>query len=540
MIFTAENILLIGSILLFVSIVVGKTGYRFGVPALLLFLLVGMFFGSDGLGLQFHNAKVAQFIGMVALSVILFSGGMDTKFKEIRPILSPGIVLSTVGVLLTALFTGLFIWYLSGMGWTNIHFPLITSLLLASTMSSTDSASVFAILRSQKMNLKHNLRPMLELESGSNDPWAYMLTVILLSVMQGGGSAGEIAYMIFAQVVFGVLGGVLFSLIGLFACKRLKAGSEGFEAIYVTALALLAYAVPAYFGGNGYLSAYILGIVLGNSSINNKKSLVNYFDGMTGIAQMSIFFLLGLLSFPSQMPAIILPAVLLFLFLTFIARPLAVSALLLPFRTKRNAIAVVAFAGFRGATSIVFAIMATVSEAQTQNDLFHMVFCVVLLSIALQGSLLPLVSKKLHMIDENENVMKTFTDYSSETHIRFIPLELDANHAWIGCRIRDITLPPKTRIVLILRGEERVIPKGNTTMLENDTLILSATESQPSDLVELAEQEIDSGHEWLGQRLADISLPDMIIVLVKRNGKAFVPNGDTRLREHDRIVSIHQ
>ena len=301
----------------------------------------------------------------------------------------------------------------------------------------------------------------------------------------------------------------------------------------------MAYAVPAYFGGNGYLSAYILGIVLGNSSINNKKSLVNYFDGMTGIAQMSIFFLLGLLSFPSQMPGIILPAVLLFLFLTFIARPLVVSAILLPFRTKRNAIAVVAFAGFRGATSIVFAIVATVSEAQTQSDVFHMVFCVVLLSIALQGSLLPLVSKKLHMIDENENVLKTFTDYSSETHIRFIPLELDEHHAWIGCRIRDITLPPKTRIVLIMRGEERVIPKGNTSLLENDTLILSATESQHKDLVELAEQEIDKNHEWLGQRLADINLPDTIIVLVKRGNKAFVPNGDTRLREHDRIVSIH-
>ena len=172
MLFTAENILLVGSILLFVSIIVGKTGYRFGVPALLLFLVVGMLFGSDGLGLQFHNAKEAQFIGMVALSIILFSGGMDTKFTEIKPILSPGIVLSTFGVLLTALFTGLFIWWLSGMSWTNIHLPLITSLLLASTMSSTDSASVFAILRSQKMNLKHNLRPMLELESGSNDPMA--------------------------------------------------------------------------------------------------------------------------------------------------------------------------------------------------------------------------------------------------------------------------------------------------------------------------------------------------------------------------------
>ena len=187
MLFTAENILLVGSILLFVSIIVGKTGYRFGVPALLLFLVVGMLFGSDGLGLQFHNAKEAQFIGMVALSIILFSGGMDTKFTEIKPILSPGIVLSTLGVLLTALFTGLFIWWLSGMSWTNIHLPLITSLLLASTMSSTDSASVFAILRSQKMNLKHNLRPMLELESGSNDPMAYMLTIVLIQFIQSSG-----------------------------------------------------------------------------------------------------------------------------------------------------------------------------------------------------------------------------------------------------------------------------------------------------------------------------------------------------------------
>ena len=198
MIFTAENTLLIGSILLFVSIVVGKTGYRFGVPTLLLFLVVGMLFGSDGLGLQFHDAKDAQFIGMVALSIILFSGGMDTKFREIKPILGPGIVLSTVGVLLTALFTGLFIWWLSGMSWTNIYLPITTSLLLASTMSSTDSASVFAILRSQKMNLKHNLRPMLELESGSNDPMAYMLTIVLIQFIQsaGMGVGAIVAYFI--------------------------------------------------------------------------------------------------------------------------------------------------------------------------------------------------------------------------------------------------------------------------------------------------------------------------------------------------------
>ena len=204
MIFTAENTLLIGSILLFVSIVVGKTGYRFGVPTLLLFLVVGMLFGSDGLGLQFHDAKDAQFIGMVALSIILFSGGMDTKFREIKPILGPGIVLSTVGVLLTALFTGLFIWWLSGMSWTNIYLPITTSLLLASTMSSTDSASVFAILRSQKMNLKHNLRPMLELESGSNDPMAYMLTIVLIQFIQSAGmGVGAIAAYLNNQFILG-------------------------------------------------------------------------------------------------------------------------------------------------------------------------------------------------------------------------------------------------------------------------------------------------------------------------------------------------
>ena len=208
MIFTAENTLLIGSILLFVSIVVGKTGYRFGVPTLLLFLVVGMLFGSDGLGLQFHDAKDAQFIGMVALSIILFSGGMDTKFREIKPILGPGIVLSTVGVLLTALFTGLFIWWLSGMSWTNIYLPITTSLLLASTMSSTDSASVFAILRSQKMNLKHNLRPMLELESGSNDPMAYMLTIVLIQFIQSAGmGVGAIAASLIIQFIVGAAAG---------------------------------------------------------------------------------------------------------------------------------------------------------------------------------------------------------------------------------------------------------------------------------------------------------------------------------------------
>lgn len=309
-----------------------KISARLGIPMLLAFILLGMIFGSDGLfKIEFEDFKFAEQFCSIALIFIIFYGGFGTNWREGRRVAPQSALLSSVGVLLTALLAGLFCHFALGFAW-------LESMLIGAVLGSTDAASVFSVLRSKKLGLKYATASMLELESGSNDPWAYMLTVILLSVMQGGGSAGEVVYMIFAQVVFGLLGGVLFSLLGLFACKRLKTGSEGFEAIFITALALLAYAVPAYFGGNGYLSAYILGIVLGNSSINNKKSLVNYFDGMTGIAQMSIFFLLGLLSFPSQMPGIILPAVLLFLFLTFIARPLVVSAILLPFRhqTQRH------------------------------------------------------------------------------------------------------------------------------------------------------------------------------------------------------------
>ena len=200
---TSGNILLIGSILLFVSIAVSKTSARFGVPTLLLFLIVGMLFGSDGLGIQFNDMKDAQFVGMIALCIILFSGGMDTKFHEIKPVLAPGLVLSTVGVLLTAVFTGIFIWWLSGMQWSNIYFTFLPSLLLASTMSSTDSASVFAILRSQKMNLKHNLRPMLELESGSNDPMAYMLTIVLIQLITAeSNGAGAIVISFLQQFIF--------------------------------------------------------------------------------------------------------------------------------------------------------------------------------------------------------------------------------------------------------------------------------------------------------------------------------------------------
>ncbi len=208
---TSENIILIGSMLLIAGVLIGKSSYRFGLPLLLIFLLVGMGFGSDGLGIQFSDMGTAQFIGMIALCIILFSGGLDTKISAIRPVIVPGLILSTVGVLLTALITGTFIWWLSGMEWSNIHFAFIPSLLLAATMSSTDSASVFGILGSQKVKLQHNLRPMLELESGSNDPMAYMLTILLIQALTVSGSlsAGDIALELILQFGVGTAGGFI-------------------------------------------------------------------------------------------------------------------------------------------------------------------------------------------------------------------------------------------------------------------------------------------------------------------------------------------
>ena len=277
------NILLIGSILLFISILAGKAGYRFGVPMLLLFLGVGMFFGSDGLGIQFNNSAAAQFIGMMALSIILFSGGMDTKYSEIKPIAGPGIMLATIGVLLTALLTGTFIYYISGVltGIPSLSFT--ESLLLAAVMSSTDSASVFSILRSKGLKLKENLRPMLELESGSNDPMAYMLTILLIQIIQFGDmSFMQAVLMLLQQFIIGGLFGYILGRLALVIINRLNIDNEAFYPILLLACVFFVFAFTDLCHGNGYLAVYIAGLVIGNHKILHKKSIRTFFDGLPG------------------------------------------------------------------------------------------------------------------------------------------------------------------------------------------------------------------------------------------------------------------
>ena len=484
MIFTAENTLLIGSILLFVSIVVGKTGYRFGVPTLLLFLVVGMLFGSDGLGLQFHDAKDAQFIGMVALSIILFSGGMDTKFREIKPILGPGIVLSTVGVLLTALFTGLFIWWLSGMSWTNIYLPITTSLLLAATMSSTDSASVFAILRSQKMNLKHNLRPMLELESGSNDPMAYMLTIVLIQFIQSAGmGVGAIAASFIIQFIVGAAAGYVLGKLAIRMLNKLNIDNQALHPILLLAFVFFTFSITDLLKGNGYLAVYIAGIMVGNNKIMHRKDIYTFMDGLTWLFQIIMFLCLGLLVNPHEMLEVAAVALLIGVFMIVIGRPLSVFLCLLPFRkiTMKSRL-FVSWVGLRGAVPIIFATYPVVAGVEGSNIIFNIVFFITIVSLVVQGTTVSFVARLLNL---SKPLEKTGNDFGVE-----LPEEIDTDLRDMTITqemleeadtLKDMNLPKGTLVMIVKRGDEFLIPNGTLKLHVNDKLLLISEKSKEEE-----------------------------------------------------------
>ncbi len=474
MIFNAENVLLLGSVLIFISILVSKTGYRFGVPTLLLFLLVGMLFGSDGLGLQFHNAAEAQFIGMMALSIILFSGGMDTKFQEVKPILSQGLLLSTFGVLFTTLFTGFFIFWISGMSSTSISMSLTTCLLLAATMSSTDSASVFNILRSQKMNLKNNLRPMLEFESGSNDPMAYMLTIVLIQFIQTSGMNGWNIFASFAiQFIVGGISGYLFGKLSIRIINKIKLPNQSLYPILLVAFIFITFTLTDLLKGNGYLAVYIAGIMVGNARITNRKEISTFMNGLTWMFQIIMFLALGLLVNPHEMVGIAVVALLIGLFMIIVARPLSVCLCLLPFsKMKLNSKLFVSWVGLRGAVPIIFATYPVVANVEGSNQIFNIVFFITILSLVIQGTTISYVAKLLHL---DMPLEKTGNDFGVElpeeigTDLR--DLELTDEILEKGNRLMDMNIPKGTLVMLVKRGEEFLIPNGTMRLHTGDKLL---------------------------------------------------------------------
>lgn len=525
------NGIFITAIIIILSILSNKFSHKVGIPSLLFFIGLGLFFGSDGvMKIPFDNYKLAETVCTISLVFIMFYGGFGTRWKTAKPVAVKALCLSTLGVIFTAFFVGVFCYFILKM-------ELMESFLVGAVISSTDAASVFSVLRSKKLALKDKTSPILEVESGSNDPSAYMLTIVILEVMEGAAGYDQYASMIFAQFFVGILCAVTLAYIALAVYRRFSLESNGLETIFMVAMILLSFALPVTFGGNGFLSTYIFGIILGNQYIKRKRVLVNFFDGLTGLMQILIFFLLGLLAFPSQMPQILLTAVAIALFLTFIARPVSIFMILKPMKCSLAQIALVSWAGIRGASAIVFAIIAIVSPAYVKNDIFHIVFCIVLLSIAFQGTFLPYVAKKLDMIDEDADVLKTFTDYQEENELNFIRLHISEEHPWKSLKLKEVVLPPETLIVAIVKDEKVTVPNGETVIDQDDRLIVVAPGFQDYMNTELTEIEIGSDHDWVHKPIKEVKIyPNTLIVMIRRLDEIIVPNGDTIVEDGDRLV----
>lgn len=520
--------LLLCSVVIIICILSHKVSQRIGVPALLLFLVVGMLFGSDGIfKIPFSNYEFAEQICSITLIFIIFYGGFGTNWKIAKPVASKAFLLSTIGVVITAGLTGLLCYYF-------LHFAFLESMLIGAIVSSTDAAAVFSILRSKKLDLKDGLASLLELESGSNDPFAYMLTFVLLNMMSQGGESLSIPYLLFSQIVYGLITGVVIALAVVFILQKVSSASDGLNTIFVVAVALLAYSLPTLVGGNGYLSVYIAGLILGNSKIQDKPVLVHFFDGVTGLMQILLFFLLGLLSFPSQIPHILFPSFMIALFLTLVGRPVAVTMILTPFRVPFRQQLFVSWAGLRGAASIVFAILATVSDASTNHDVFHIVFCICIFSVLLQGTLLPFMAKKLGLLGEEGSVMRTFNDYCDDSQMELIQIPMLEGHPWIDRQINSIRLPINSLVFLLKRGDKTLIPHGETTIRKGDVVILNCEKYPHTEEIGLCEVEITQNHPWCNHRINEIDLPkETLVVFIKKEGETVVPKGDVLIEQGD-------
>ena len=522
-----ELLLFIG-IVMTACILMQKLTAKLPIPSLLAFLILGMMFGVDGLfKISFDNYQMSEIICSVSLIFIMFYGGFGTSFKAAKPVFIRSSLMATFGVLLTAGLTGLFVYFV-------LKLDLLQSLLIGSVIASTDAASVFGILRSKNLNLKDNTASLLEVESGSNDPMSYMLTIVLCTLMSG--QQVSVFALLLKQILFGLALGYISGKCTAKILKVFHIAEQG-KTIFMLAVVIMTYSISSLVGGNGYLSVYIAGILLGNTRLPDKRSLVHFFDTLTSMAQMMIFFLLGLLVTPSQLPEVFGPALMITLFLTLVSRPAAVFLTLFPFGTTFAQVGLVSWSGLRGVASIVFAITAVLSNVALDYNIFNLVFCIVLLSISIQGTLLPKVAQVLDMIDDSNDVLKTFNDYQDESNIRFIKVHIDELHPWMNMKLSEVPIPKDFLVVLILRDKKELIPNGSTLIEKGDLMVIAAQEFNDRQNLSMQEIIIDKNHIWVNQTIKDIALDKgNLVIMIKRKDDTIIPLGKTIILEDDTLV----
>ena len=491
-----ENILLVWALLLFVAVVAGKLAYKFGAPALLLFLGVGMVFGWNFI--SFESFEFTQFIGMLALCIILFSGGMDTKFTEIRPVLAPGVTLATLGVAMTACLLGTFIYFFSSWVGLALSFPI--ALLLAATMSSTDSASVFSILRSKKQGLTQNLRPLLELESGSNDPMAYMLTIVLVSIVSTSSESATVGSSIvqfIIQMLVGCALGYGIGRLAVFAINRINIKNNvSLYSVLLLAFVFFSFSFTTLVWGNGYLAVYITGLVVGNHKLAHRSNLATFFDGFTWLAQIVLFLTIGLLV---NLEELLRLEVLLLggavgLFMILVARPVSVFACLAPFRRfSTKARLYISWVGLRGAVPIIFATYPIVEGVENGDLIFNVVFMGTLISLLVQGTTVSSMANWLGLAyEEKEPLFKVGIPDSIKSN--FSEIVVTDSMLSKGCTLRDIDIPDNTLVVMISRNNAYFVPRGNTELMVDDRLLVVS----------------DRNEEELQQMYADLGINEVM------------------------------
>ena len=462
---SGENVVLVGALLLFVAVIAGKVAYRFGAPALLLFLGVGMLFGLNFI--SFRSVEMTQFVGMIALCIILFTGGMDTKFSEIKPIIGPGVVLATAGVVMTAFILASFVWLVAP--WLGIEMPFVLALLLASTMSSTDSASVFSILRSKKQGLKQNLRPLLELESGSNDPMAYMMTILLISVV-----------FFVVQMIVGALSGYLIGRLAVWTINRINLANHSLYSVLLLAFIFFSFAFTDLIKGNGYLAVYLSGLVVGNYKLQQKRPLTVFFDGFTWLMQIVMFLTLGLFVNSNELlePRVLILGGLVGAFMILVARPLTVFICMAPFRKfTTKARLYVSWVGLRGAVPILFAIYPLMAHVENAGLLFNVVFLGTIISLLVQGTTVSGMANLLGLAyEERESAFSV--DMHQDMKSALTEVEVNETMLESGHMLKDITLPENTLVMMVCRNGEYFVPQGKTELLLGDKLLVISDRSE--------------------------------------------------------------